>query len=77
VLYFIVPDTRGLSFDELDYLYANKVSPRRFQEAIKERIERGEEILEVNTSGKTIITHIDHKIVPLKTTTRVAEAQSV
>ncbi|KAK5296117.1 hypothetical protein LTR43_005144 [Exophiala xenobiotica] len=58
-LYFIVPDTRGLSFDELDWLYSEKVSPRKFQEVIKSRIESGDETLEVRVGEKTISTHIN------------------
>lgn len=58
-LYFIVPDTRGLSFDELDWLYAEKVSPRKFQEVIKGRIERGDDTLEARVGEKTISTHIN------------------
>ncbi|KAK9360835.1 hypothetical protein V1504DRAFT_391428, partial [Lipomyces starkeyi] len=36
--YFFIPETKGLSFDDMDWLYAQKVSPRKFQEAIKDRI---------------------------------------
>lgn len=30
--YPLVPDLRGLSTTEIDWLYENKISPRRFQE---------------------------------------------
>jgi hypothetical protein len=62
-LFFMVPDSRGLSFEELDYLYVNKVSPRKFQKAIKDRIMHGE-ALEVTVGEKTLAVHVDHAIVP-------------
>lgn len=30
VSYFWIPEIRGLTTEEIDYLYGNKVSPRRF-----------------------------------------------
>lgn len=60
-LFFLVPDGRGLSFDELDYLYANKVSPRKFQQAIKDRITHGD-TLEVTVGDKILAVHVDHAI---------------
>lgn len=30
VSYFWIPEIRGLTTEEIDYLYENKVSPRRF-----------------------------------------------
>lgn len=59
-LYFLVPDTRGLSFDELDWLYNQGVSPRKFQKVIKDRAARGEDLLEANVDGKIVMTHLDH-----------------
>ncbi|KAF3762109.1 general substrate transporter, partial [Cryphonectria parasitica EP155] len=34
--YFAIPETLGLSFADMDYLFAEKVSPRHFQKAISE-----------------------------------------
>ncbi|KAF2185845.1 general substrate transporter [Zopfia rhizophila CBS 207.26] len=46
--YFLIPETRGLSFDDMDYLFNKKVSCRRFQSVMKEQ--REEDIL--NVRGK-------------------------
>lgn len=58
-LYFLVPDSRGLSFDEMDYLYSNKTSPRKFQQVIKARAALSE-TLEVTIGGKTMIAQVEH-----------------
>ncbi len=33
VSYFLIPETKGLTTEEIDYLYENKISPRRFGSA--------------------------------------------
>lgn len=38
VSYPLIPDLRGLSTAEIDWLYENKISPRRFQEYTDGRV---------------------------------------
>lgn len=37
IFYFLIPETKGLSFDDMDYLFNNKFSCRNFQSAVKGR----------------------------------------
>ena len=40
--YFFIPETKGISFTEMDYLFTSGVSCRRFPEAVKQyRLETG------------------------------------
>ncbi|OAA54566.1 General substrate transporter [Niveomyces insectorum RCEF 264] len=57
--FYLVPDSRGLSFDELDYLYTNKVTPRKFQQALSDRQDQSEG-LELVVNGKTLIAQVEH-----------------
>ncbi|PMD13435.1 general substrate transporter [Hyaloscypha hepaticicola] len=59
LFYFLMPETRGLSFEEIDYLFANKTSCRRFQDTIKVHRATYGDVLEIpgEVSGK----HFDDK----------------
>jgi len=35
--YFLIPETKGLSFDDMDYLFSKKVPCRRFRQEIQQR----------------------------------------
>ncbi|KAK9313892.1 hypothetical protein V1524DRAFT_448432 [Lipomyces starkeyi] len=60
--YFFIPETKGLSFDDMDWLYAQKVSPRKFQEAIKDRIGPDGGVCVTVEKAVTDVkeTHIEH-----------------
>ncbi|KAK9329564.1 hypothetical protein V1520DRAFT_278984 [Lipomyces starkeyi] len=63
--YFFIPETKGLSFDDMDWLYAQKVSPRKFQEAIKDRIGSDGGVWRTVTAVEKVVadakeTHIEH-----------------
>ncbi|KIW64068.1 hypothetical protein, variant [Phialophora macrospora] len=74
LMYFYIPETKNLSFEEIDYLFASKTPCRRFQEVIKERRTLADHALEVEVKGVVITTkgadgavakagHIEHSAV--------------
>ncbi|PVH82568.1 general substrate transporter [Cadophora sp. DSE1049] len=66
IMWFYTPETKGLRFEEIDWLFANKVSCRRFTAAIKEHraqnsgamIVEGDTLFMLKAEGKNV-QHIE------------------
>ncbi|GAM42634.1 MFS transporter [Talaromyces pinophilus] len=54
LVFLYVPETKGLNFDEIDYLFASGTNPRRFQEAIAEYRARGQSVKKEDLAPKSI-----------------------
>ncbi|KAK5552873.1 hypothetical protein LTR46_008948 [Exophiala xenobiotica] len=65
--FFLVPETRSLSFEELDHLYNNKVSPRKFQQVIL--VEREQEaelgVMEHSKPDRAVVSEVEKCAPPL------------
>lgn len=54
LFWFYIPETKGLSFDELDYLFNNRTNCRRFQSAIRAHRAEAGNVLEVEVHGEVV-----------------------
>ncbi|KIW42677.1 uncharacterized protein PV06_06203 [Exophiala oligosperma] len=65
--FFLVPETRGLSFEEIDHLYNNKVAPRRFQQIIMVEREREAEqgVMGHGKADAAVVSEVEKCAPPL------------
>ncbi|KAH8888058.1 general substrate transporter [Thozetella sp. PMI_491] len=55
LFYFFIPETKGLTFDDMDYLFAEKVATRHFQTVIRDRRQQ----IAAETSGESEIKVVE------------------
>lgn len=65
-LFFLIPETKGLSFDEIDWLFNNKVNVRHFQRAVRAHREQSEGTVEGREEALKADTTVRAQELPSK-----------